>query len=296
MPINPYFNHSTFESEQTLVQDLNDEAIQIYGHDTAYLVREDVDLDKLFGEDELAKFASALSIEMYIKSSASFSGQSEFMTKFGLHIEDQCTFSVSIRRWGNLVDEFDAPARPREGDIIWLQMTPTNRYLFEIRFVEDKEQLFQLGKIYTYEIRTELMNYSHERIVTGNSDIDAVASNQTYSLSLDLTDLVQPDANITYLLEETVYQGDVNLPTATGIVVSFEETTANSGTLIVQSITGAFANTGGLITGTTSGTTASLTDTPDVRISAVAPDSDNIFISDEAESVIVVRGQNPKRT
>jgi len=178
MPVNPYFNQTTYVPEQDLLQDLIDESIKIHGHETYYIIREEVDLDTLIGEDDLQKWERYALIEMYIKSSASFQGQSEFISKFGLHIEDQCTFSVSARRWQQT---FPDMSRPRENDIIWLQMTPTNRYLFEIRFVENKEQLFQLGKLYTYELRCEMLNYSHETVNTGISVVDTLATSQAYT-------------------------------------------------------------------------------------------------------------------
>lgn len=290
MPVNPYFNHTTFTSEQNLIDSLIVESIQIYGHDTAYLIREDVNLDKLFGEDDLAKYQTAIPVEMYIKSVQSFSGQSEFMTKFGLHIEDQCTFSVAKSRWVTETANTSL-VRPRENDIIWLQFTPTNRYLFEIRFVEDKEELFQLGKLYTYELRCELMNYSHERVITGNTVIDGVADLQTYTLALNVTNVTP---NTSYILNETVYQGDVNTPTATGLVVSFAAASNAAGTLSVECITGTFDANNGPIVSASSGLTATLGDTPDPLISAVAPDSDNIFDTNAAQNIITIRGTNPR--
>jgi hypothetical protein len=178
MPINSYFNNTTHPTEQNLVQDLTDEAISIWGHETYYLKRDTVDLDKLLGEDHLSTFTEYYPIEMYIKSSGSFQGQSEFLTKFGLHIEDQCHFSVSTRRWTQAVPDI---IRPREGDLIWIQMTPTNRYIFDIRFVENKEQLFQLGKLYTYELRCEVVNFSHEIVNTEIAVIDEVIARETYT-------------------------------------------------------------------------------------------------------------------
>lgn len=168
--INRYFNQTSYTPEQDLMQDLIDESIQIYGHDVYYIVRENVDLDTLLGEDHLERWANAYAIEMYIKSTQSFQGQSEFISKFGLQIDDQCTFSVSTRRFNRVFQ--NVLTRPRENDIIWIQMAPTKRYLFEIRFVEDKEQLFQLGKLYTYELRTELLTHSHGRIETDIPEID----------------------------------------------------------------------------------------------------------------------------
>ena len=189
MPVNPYFNFTNFNTEQDLVEDLIIESIQIYGHSVHYIRREDAAIDKLLGEDASSRYTNGYEVEMYLKSSDSFQGQSEFMSKFGLHIEDQATFLVSARRFGQISTGLD---RPRENDIIYVEMTPTNRYLFEIRFVENKEQLFQLGKLYTYELRCEMMNFSHEQInPTSNADLlnaGALATAVTYAerFTLDL--------------------------------------------------------------------------------------------------------------
>lgn len=281
MPVNPFFNQTTFRPEQDLLQDLMDEAIQIHGHDTYYIKRDDVDVDQLFGEDELAKFTQARPIEMYVKSNQSFAGQSEFISKFGLTIEDQCTFSVSVRRFkkelGTLV------TRPREGDIVWLQMTPERRYLFEIRFVEDKEQLFTLGKLYTYELRCELMNYSHERVETGKTEIDSVATAEAYTLEVTVA-----SGAGAYITGETVYQGasfmDAN---GTGKVQRFD---ADTNTLFLQNITGVFGNTTQIV-GVTSNCVRNAAGAPEAHI----PLSDNEMLTDESAGVVVVRGTNPRR-
>ncbi len=173
MPTNPYFNQISFATEQSLVNDLIVETIQIYGHSAYYLRREDVNIDPLFYEDPLARYPNASEIEIYLKSNISFAGSSEVFSKFGLVIEDQATFLVAVSRFATVEPTLN---RPRENDIIYIQFTPMNRYLFEIRFVENKEQLFQLGKLYTFELRCEMMNYSNERIETGDTDIDGVAT------------------------------------------------------------------------------------------------------------------------
>jgi hypothetical protein len=285
MPVNPFFNQTAFVPEQNLIQDLIDESIQIHGHDTYYLMRDDVDLDALFGEDELASYTSARSIEMFIKSNTGFQGQSEFISKFGLQIEDQCTFTVSVRRFNSVLGT--VLTRPREGDIIWLQMSPTNRYLFEIRFVEDKEQLFQLGKLYTYEIRCELMNYSHERVQTGNDVIDDVAKDHAYTLEIN----VEAGAG-DYIVGETVYQGASFIEAvATGTVSDW---TANTNILAVQNITGTFAN-GIQIVGFNSSTVRLSVDSPDTSPIVHDPIADNTLLESESDSVIVIRGTNPRR-
>lgn len=286
MALNPFFNHKTYAPEQDLLQDLIDETIQIHGHETYYLKRDDVDLDMLFGEDELAKFTQAFPIEMYIKNAESFAGQSEFISKFGLVIEDQCTFSVSVRRFRSVVD--GALARPREGDIVWLQMTPTNRYLFEIKFVENKEQLFQLGKLYTYELRCELLNYAHERVDTKIPAVDDSAKQDAYTVSIALGAGVG-----TYIAGEVVFQGPSFVEqNATATVVSHDITT---NILLVQDVSGTFGATGQIV-GLASDANYVPLEAPSQKPDERDPIADNTRLGGESSSVIIIRGSNPRRT
>src|SRR4051812_47748643 len=99
MPVNPHFNFTTQASEQGLLNDLIVESIQIYGHTAYYIPREVVNLDRLFGEDPMATYEGAHEIEVYLKSSGSFTGASETLSKFGLVIEDDATFLLSATRF-----------------------------------------------------------------------------------------------------------------------------------------------------------------------------------------------------
>lgn len=288
MPINSYFNHTTRASEQSLLQDLIDESISIYGHETYYIQRENVNLDLILGEDDLSRYANAMPIEMYIKSSTSFAGQGDFISKFGLHIEDQCTFSVSRRRFETVMG---STSRPRGNDLIWLKLQEApfaQCPLFEIRFVEQKEQLFQLGKLYTYEIRCELMQFSHERIQTANTEINATAQGDAYTLDISLG-----AGTGTYIIGEPVYQGNTFLSaTATATVYAWNSTTK---TLSVQNITGAFASNTSVVGITSNADYVSLS-APDTAANVRDAIADNIRTRDEAEDVIIVRGSNPRKT
>lgn len=286
MPVNSYFNQSTFATEQGLIQDLIDESIAIFGHSVRYLPRESVNIDALFGEDQLQLFNQAREIEMYLKSSTSFEGQSEFISKFGLTIEDQCTFVVSVRRFSQALG--DLLIRPFEGDLIWIQLGATNTYLFEIRFVENKEQLFQLGSLYTYELRCEMMNYSHERVQTGNTAIDSVAQSEAYTLAFTMV-----GGNTSYTIGETVYQGGDPLDAvATGTVYTY----ANN-VLQLQNITGTFVDSLPII-GMTSGVSYAIANTSVLDIAPTIHDplSENDFNDAQANSIIVVRGTNPAKS
>ncbi len=197
MARNRFFNQYTpVRQEQSLVEDLIIEAIKIYGVDVYYLPRTHVNLDKLYSEDASMLFDDALEMEMYIKSFEGFQGQEDFLSKFGLQIDEQITFVVAQKRFaqslkssflteysynlgmedgGQLIQEtaydYASIIRPREGDLLWFPMAG---YLYEIKFTENIENFYQLGKLYTYELRCERHEYSSERIDTGIEAIDDI--------------------------------------------------------------------------------------------------------------------------
>ena len=173
MPRNKYISHGSV-SEQNLLSDLIAEAIAIYGHETYYLPRKILKLDKILNEDVISEFADAYMCEMYIESIDGFEGDGKLISKFGLEIRDQLTFIVSVRRWNQLVGRFGYPeeqVRPREGDLVYL---PMSKGLFEIKFVEDKKPFFQLNNNPTYKLIAELYEYPNTNIDTGVDEIDNV--------------------------------------------------------------------------------------------------------------------------
>ena len=290
MAVNRYFNQTAFAPEQDLVQDLIDESIQIYGHNVHYIPRDVVDMDTFLGEDPLAAFTTTYPVEMYLKTLESFQGQSEFISKFGLHIQDQATFLVSTRRFdASVVDAVDSAqtviSRPREADLIYIQMSEDHRYLFEIKFVEDKEHLFQLGKLYTYELRCELMNFTNEKVDTNVDDIDAVAQREAYTISITM----DAGGTGTYLVGESVYQGNTTLAAATASAEVYTWT-ASTRVLEVQRVVGTFAGST-VVKGDTSA--AQWTTVPAAAETAPTvhdPLSDNEFLQGNPLSVVKSRG------
>ena len=290
MAVNRYFNTTAFAPEQDLVQDLIDESIQIYGHDVHYIPRDTVNMDTFLGEDPLTAFTTTYPIEMYLKTLESFQGQSEFISKFGLHIEDQATFIVSRRRFNSaVVDAVDSAdtviSRPREADLIYIEMTADNRYLFEIKFVEDKERLFQLGKLYTYELRCELMNFTNEKVNTNVDDIDEVAQREAYTINITMN----AGGSGTFVVGESVYQGNTSLATSTASAEVYEWTAATR-VLAVQRVVGTFAGSTA-VKGNTSG--AQWTSVAAAAATAPTihdPISDNAFLQGNPLSVVKSRG------
>jgi hypothetical protein len=233
MARNRFFNQYTpVKREQGLVEDLIIEAIKIYGVDAYYLPRTHVNLDRLYTEDASMLFDDALEMELYVKTYDGFQGAQDFLSKFGLQIDEQITFVVAQKRFNqalkecylteyghNLVYEdgndilkestydYSEILRPREGDLIWF---PMGGYMYQIKFTENIENFFQLGKLYTYEMRCERFDYSSERIDTDIAEIDDIE--EAFSQSTENMDqFVLEDGDLLlkedggYLIEEGIY-------------------------------------------------------------------------------------------
>lgn len=187
MSVNPYFQSGVpigRGSEQRLLEELNIEALKIYGFEVYYIPRQLVKEDTLFGEDVLSKFEHALPLEMYLKNVNGYGGDGDFMTKFGLQMRDEATFVVSRLRWEQNIARSGLGIlsnRPVEGDLLYL---PISRSLFEIKFVEHENPFYQLGRLYVYEMRCELFVYSSERLDTGITEIDEVQTVHSMEESL----------------------------------------------------------------------------------------------------------------
>ncbi|NDG29906.1 hypothetical protein EB118_07395 [bacterium] len=243
MARNRYFNQYGTPSEQNVYEDLIIEAIKIYGVPAYYLPRTHVNLDKLYGEDGSMYFDDAIEIEMYIKTFDGFQGQLDFISKFGLQVDEQITFSLVKKRFqqamkpclmteynynliledsgeilyqnemlsdtdGRKIDDYDYSGiyRPREGDLIWL---PLVQSMYEIKFCEDNEYFFQLGKTYTYELRCDRFDYSSEIIDTDVSEIDEIED--SYSLATNILDELLDEDGDKMLLEDSntiILEGD----------------------------------------------------------------------------------------
>ena len=249
MARNRFFNQYTpVKQEQSLVEDLIIESIKIYGIDGYYLPRTHVNLDKIYGEDASMLFDDALEMEFYIKSFDGFAGQEDFLSKFGLQIDESVTFVVSQKRFTqslktsiiteysyNMLTEdgdellsnrndvseydYDAIVRPREGDIIWVPML---KAMYEIKFTQNIENFFQLGKLYTYELRCDRIEYSSERINTDVTEIDAIEDQ--YSLSnTDNEKLLDEDTFLFLHEDDTFIINEADVVVAAEISADNEE-------------------------------------------------------------------------
>jgi len=171
MATNFFFNNFQASQEQLLLEDLIIESIRIYGQDMYYIPRKLNNYDEVYGADDQSSYENAYPLELYIKSIDGFSGDGDFMSKFGIEIRNQVIFSVAQRRFNEEIGEYTTQVRPNEGDLIYF---PLNKKCFQIRYVNKFEMFYQLGALQTWEMTCELFEYSGEVIKTGIPEIDSL--------------------------------------------------------------------------------------------------------------------------
>ena len=160
--------------EQTFIENLIVESIEIYGQDIYYMPRTYVNRDTILGEVENSRFTQALQVRAYVNNVEGWEGQGELLSKFGVRIEDKTTFVFSREKFTSAVDDnavLNVEGRPNEGDLIWF---PATKHLFEIQFVEAERPFYQLGKGFVWECQCELFQYSDEALDTGVAEIDGI--------------------------------------------------------------------------------------------------------------------------
>ena len=190
------------------------------------------------GEDNTSSYNSAHTIEMYIKSVDGFEGEGDFISKFGLQIKDQITFTVAKRRWAELNVQGEGRAvSPAEGDLIYF---PTTEALFQVMFIEDEAVFYQTGGLQTYDLLCELFYYSDQNLNTGIEAIDKVEREQSYSIEFTLN-----TGSGNYTIGETVYQGaSLAAATVKGEVAKW---VAADKKLTLMNMTGNFSGTVNII-------------------------------------------------
>lgn len=170
MPINPRFNFYSANNEQTLYEDMFIESIQCYGFNTYYLPQQMNDFDEVLRESPSKTYKQAIEIEAYLKSNMKFDGDGKFLAmETGLNIRDQTIFTVAQKTF----KELTGLDRPREGDLVYL---PLDKKVYEIKFVDHQDIFYQLGKLISWDIQCELMEYNGQEFNTGIPEIDAIST------------------------------------------------------------------------------------------------------------------------
>jgi len=247
VPSNKYFNLYRQKKEQSLLLDLVEEAIKIHAIDAIYIPRNLEMVDPILREDPLANFNDYHHVEVYVKDYDGFQGDGNILSKFGLEIRNQVTFSISR---GSFTKIFGSEmVRPREGDLIYLPLS-TAVGLYQIMFVNETSTFYNLGEFYTFDLRCEQYAFQDENISTGISDLDENIADGSEVFVLNIQ-----NSTGTFLENEIIYQGDSVL-SATSRARFIEY--ASESQMRIKDLYGTFSTTGGAIIGSLSNIQATL--------------------------------------
>jgi hypothetical protein len=166
-----YFNNFGASNEQNLIEDLIIESIRMYGKDMYYIPRTKSSVSDVFRDVQYSTYDNPIFVEMYIRNVDGFQGDGEFLSKFGVEVRDQITFTMAQRVFNEEVSKYTNESRPIEGDLIWFTLTNA---LYQIKYVNKKAIFYQMGALQTYDIVCELYEGNSDIFNTGIAEIDTV--------------------------------------------------------------------------------------------------------------------------
>ena len=199
MALNPFFLQGS-PAEQSLVQDLVNEHLRMFGIEVYYIPRKLLKTDNIIREVQSSKFDDNFIIEAYLNNPEGYFPGSDIMSKFGITLKNELSLIISRERFEEFISPFLSQiiegesnyspgeklvfsTRPKEGDLIFF---PLGERLFELKHVEFENPFYQLGKNYVYELKCELFEYEDEEISTGIEEIESTLSDTGYITDLKL--------------------------------------------------------------------------------------------------------------
>ena len=187
--LNPFFLQGS-KTEQSLVQDLINEQLRMYGVEIYYVPRQYITKKSVIKEVIESRFQHAYPLEAYVDTYEGYEGQGTILSKFGVQPLTDLTLIISRERYENYITplienlpNIELPTRPKEGDLIYF---PLGDRLFEIKFVEHEQPFYQLQKTYVYELKCELFRYEDEIVDTGIEELDDNIKKEGYIQTLNL--------------------------------------------------------------------------------------------------------------
>ena len=184
MALNPFFLQGS-KGEQNLLRDLAREQIQIHGIEFIYMPRSLVNQKEVMREITSSKFDKSFPIEGYITSYEGFDSGYNLLTKFGVRSTAEMKIVISIERYDQGISPLLSQTRPNEGDLMYF---PLRDIIFEIKYVNDIENFYQLRERYTYELTCEPFEFEDEVIDTGVTAIDDDFDDEGYNVTMKLGD------------------------------------------------------------------------------------------------------------
>ena len=135
MALNPYFLQGS-TGEQSLVQDLINEQLKMYGVEVYYIPRRYMTTNTVIREVVESEFTHSYPIEAYVENFDGYGENSVFLSKFGVEATNELTLTLSKERFETYISPLmknvpnvELSTRPKEGDLVYF---PLGDRLFEI--------------------------------------------------------------------------------------------------------------------------------------------------------------------
>ena len=213
MALNPFFLQGS-KSEQNLVQDLINETISMHGIEFIYMPRIFVNTKTVLREVTTSKFDRAFPIEGYIESYEGFDSGYNLLTKFGVRSTAEMKVLISQVRYAEYIQPLlqdvtglsKDPTRPLEGDLVFF---PLRDILFEIKYVDDVHNFYQLQENYTYQLTLEPFEYEDEQINTGLNEVDDDFMTAGYNVTMKLSGAGSTATAVTSLESGAIFKIDM---------------------------------------------------------------------------------------
>lgn len=218
--LNPFFLNGS-RPEQSLIQDLINEQLRMYGIEVHYLPRQYITEKTIIKEVIESAFTNAYPIEAYVNTYEGYSDNPTILSKFGIQALNDITITISRERFKTYISplieeqsDIKLSTRPKEGDLIYF---PLGDRLFEIKYVEHEKPFYQLQGLYTYELRCELFRYEDEVINTSIEDIDDnINGTDNNSIAIgNLQKLIMVGVGVTATAIASIVNGGVRSITVT---------------------------------------------------------------------------------
>ena len=184
MALNPFFLQGS-KGEQNLLQELSNETIRMHGIEFIYMPRTLINQKEVMREITSSKFEKSFPLEGYISSYEGFDSGYNLLTKFGVRSTAEMKIVISIERYNQGIAPLISQSRPNEGDLMYF---PLRDIIFEIKYVNDIENFYQLRERYTYELTCEPFEFEDEIIDTGIDAIDDDFDDEGYNVTMILGD------------------------------------------------------------------------------------------------------------
>ncbi len=147
--LNPFFQQGS-SGEQSLVQDIINEQLRMYGVEVHYMPRKYMTEKTLMKEVIESKFDDAYPIEAYIENFDGYGDNSSILSKFGIQQTNEITLIISKERFETYISPLmknesntKLSTRPKEGDLIYF---PLGDRLFVIIYVEHETPFYPGGQ------------------------------------------------------------------------------------------------------------------------------------------------------